>query len=243
MSLAAHRPRSVGEIVDATFNFYRANAATIVTLAMIFTAPPAIVKAILPESVGRLVELAGNFLIPIAQGAIAAMVAAAVERDERLDVGAALGSVGGLTGSLIAVQVAAGLMTFIGLILLVVPGVIAIIWTAVCIPVVMIEQTGYSRAIDRSRALAKGRWMHVLGTLLLSWVLAILILFGAGLVAGVVSSNETMVNLVADLLFGVVFPIPAIAMTFLYYDLRVRTESADLDAMVSALPAATPSSP
>jgi hypothetical protein len=240
MTLATHRPRSVGEIVDATFHFYRANAATMVTVAMIVAAPPAILKAILPAAAGRIVELAGNLLLPIAQGAIAAIVAAAIERDERLDVGGALSSVSGRTGSLIAVQIASGLMVFIGMVCLVVPGVIALIWTATSIPVVMIEQTGYARAIDRSRALARGKWKHVLGTVLLSWGLAVLILFGAGFVAGIFSDNDRFTNLVADLLFGLVFPIPAIAMTFLYYDLRVRSESADLDAMVSALPAATP---
>jgi len=242
MSLAAYRPRSVAEIVDATFTFYRDNAAAIITVAMLIVAPPAILKAVVPDWFGQIVEFAGNFIVPIGQGAIAALVAAAVERDETLDSGAALRSTSGRVGSLIAAQIASGLMVFIGLVLLVVPGFIALIWTAVCIPVVMIERVGYSAAIDRSRTLARGSWGHVLGTLVLSWGLAFLLVLGAAFLGGMFGVKDGVTDLVSEILFGLVIPIPAIAMTFLYYDLRVRSESADLDAMISALPTATPTS-
>jgi hypothetical protein len=242
MSLASHRARSVGEIVDATFTFYRANFATVVTIGMLFVAPQAIADIAAPVALERIINLIANLLVPIGQGAIAGIVAAAVERGETLDVGHALRSTTGRTGSLIAVQLASGLMVFIGLILLVVPALIALAWTAVGVPVVMVEQLGYSKAIDRSRALARGRWGHVLGTLLLSWGLALLLMLGAGVVIGALGAGDRIAGLIGDLLFAVVFPVPAIAMTFLYYDLRVRTESADLEAMISALPTATPTS-
>jgi predicted membrane protein len=240
MSLASHRPRTVGEIVDTTFNLYREHFATIITVAMLFVAPPAILKFVVPAELARIVELIGNLLVPIAQGAITCIIIAAIERNESLTGGDALRSVGGQAGSLIAVQLAGGLMVFIGLILLVVPGVIALVWTAVALPVVMAEQLGYSKAIDRSRALARGRWKHVLGTLLLSWGVALLIIVGVGFVVGMLAVGERTSDVLVELLFGVGLPIPTIAMALLYYDLRVRTESADLEAMISTLPAPIP---
>jgi hypothetical protein len=240
MSLASHRSRSVVEIVDATFRFYRTNLSTIVTVAILITAPPAIIKVVAPGGFEPFIDLVANLLIPIAQGAITAIVAAAVERGEALDVGEALRSTRDRRGSLIAVQIASGLMVFIGLILLVVPGLIAVAWTAVCVPVVTIERLDYSRAIDRSRALARGRWKHVLGTLLLSWGLALLLMLGAGVIAGLLEINDRTAGLLLEVLFAVAFPVPTIALTLLYYDLRVRTESADLDAMISELPTPTP---
>lgn len=240
MSLAKHRPRNVGEIVDATFTFYRANFVTIVTVTMIVAVPPAIVKLAVPADFVRLVDFIGNLLIPIAQGAIALIVAATVERGETLDVGQAYRGTKGRKRSLIAVQIASGLLVGIGFILLIVPGLIALAWTAVCVPVVVIEQVGYSKAIDRSRALAAGRWMPVLGTLLLTWGLVLLLMIGTGFVIGTLNSGGPVVDLAVDLLAAFVLPIPAIAMALLYYDLRVRTESADLDAMISALPVSTP---
>jgi hypothetical protein len=242
MSLASHRPRSVGGIVDATFNAYRANFATFVTVALLVIAPPAIAKLLVPAALERIIDLVGNLLIPIGNGAIAIIIAAAVERDEALDAGEALRLSSGRSGSLIAVQVASGLMVLIGLVLLVAPALIALVWTAVAVPVVMVEEVGYSEAITRSRALARGRWKHVLGALVLSWGIALLLLVGAGVVMGALGADGPVAGLMIDLLFAVVLPVPAIAMTLLYYDLRVRAESADLDAMISALPASTPAS-
>ena len=233
MSLATHRARTVGELVDATFTLYRAKFATVVTIAMLVVAPPAIIKAVAPVEWQGLIELVGNLLSPIALGAITALVAAFVERDESLDVGEAFRSTSGSMGSLIAVQIASGLLVIIGLILLVVPGLLALAWTAVAVPVVMIERLGYSKAIERSRALARGRWGHVVGTMLLSWGLAFLLLVGGAVIAGIIGRIG---EILVELLFAVALPVPAIAMSLLYYDLRVRTESADLDAMISALP-------
>ena len=240
MSLAQYRTRSVTGIIDATFGFYRDNFATVVTLAVLVLAPAAIIKAIVPADWQRTMGYIGNLLVPLAQGAIAAIVAAAVERGERLDVASALRSTSGRTGSLIAVQIASGLMLVIGLILLVVPGVIAIIWTAVAIPVVMIERLGYSKAIERSRALVRGRWRAVLGTLMLAWGVSLLLIVGFGVVVGILGVSDSAGGLAVDIMLAIVLPVPAIAMTLLYYDLRVRTESADLDAMVSALPTGAP---
>jgi hypothetical protein len=236
MSLASHRLRSVGEIVDATFNLYRAHFATIITVAMIVVAPPEILKLVVPAGLERVVDFVGNLLVPIGQGAIVSIVAAVIERGETLTSVDALRTTGGRAGSLIAVQLASGLMVFIGLVLLVVPGVIAVVWTAVGLPVVMIEGLGYSKAIDRSRALARGKWGHVLGTLLLSWGVALLIMLGAGFAIGLLGASDRVGAVVVALLFAALLPIPTIATVLLYYDLRVRTESVDLDAMISELP-------
>jgi hypothetical protein len=240
MSLATHRPRGIAEIVDATFVLYRAHAAAIATVAVVVTAPPAIIKTVAPAAFAGIIALVGGLLLPIGQGAITAIIAAAVERNEALDVGEAFRRTAGRRGSLIAVQITAGLMVFIGCIFLLVPGFIALAWTAVTVPVVMIEQLGYSNAIDRSRVLARRRWRHIFGTLLLSWGIVLLLMIGASVIVGLFGATTGIGDFLLDILFAFALPVPAIAVTLLYYDLRVRSESADLDAMISALPAPTP---
>jgi hypothetical protein len=240
MSLASHRPRTIGGIVDVTFAFYRANFANLLTVALLVITPVAIIKMVAPVELQRVLEAVGNLLIPLGQGAIVAVVAGVVERDQSPDVGDAFRSTSGRAGSLIAVQIASGLMVLIGLILLVVPGLFALVWTAVCVPVVMIERVGYSAAIERSRALARGRWGHVFGTLLLSWGLAFLLIVGAGFVMGALGASGRVADFLGELLFAAVLPIPTIATAFLYYDLRVRNESADLSAMLADLPGTVP---
>jgi hypothetical protein len=76
--------------------------------------------------------------------------------------------------------------------------------------------------------------------LLLSWGLGFVLMLGASVILGVLGTGDRVAGFLIDLLFAAAFPIPAIAMTFLYYDLRVRTESADLDAMIAALPTSMP---
>lgn len=66
------------------------------------------------------------------------------------------------------------------------------------------------------------------------------LVIGAGAVVGVLGITGAIAGLINELLFAVVLPVPPIAMTLLYYDLRVRDESADLDAMISALPVSVP---
>jgi hypothetical protein len=240
MSLANYRPRTIGEIVDAAATLYRAHFATVVIVTMIIVVPPAIVKMFVPDWAGGIVDLIGNLLIPISQGAIAAVVAGAIERGEAMDVGQAFRSTRGRVGSLITVQIASGILVVLGMILLVIPGFIAIAVTAVCVPVVMIEQLDQTKAITRSRVLARGQWMRVLGTVALAWGVSFLIIIGASLIMGLVITNGVIVDLTGDIIIGLVLPVPAITTTLIYYDLRVRTESADLDAMISGLPPEAP---
>jgi hypothetical protein len=69
---------------------------------------------------------------------------------------------------------------------------------------------------------------------------AFLVLLGASVVLGMFVTNGLIGDLAIDIIIGFVLPVPAITTTLLYYDLRVRTESADLDAMLATLPPSAP---
>lgn len=83
-------------------------------------------------------------------------------------------------GHVIGVSFLIGLMVGVGLILLVVPGVIAGVMFAVAVPVIVIERSGVGEAIRRSRALTKGRRWEIFGLLALYYIGAGVILFGVG---------------------------------------------------------------
>ena len=240
MILAEVRPRSVTEIIDATFNFYRGSFATCIALTMIILGPPAVLKVIVPASWQRIVEIGENFLVPIATGAIAAVVISVLERNESPNVASALQRISGRQWTLIGIQFLSGVMILAGLILLVVPGVIAMVWTAVSIPSAIAEGFGAVRAIGRSRRLVRGRWGAALGTLILSWGLTFLLMVGVSVVVGMLDLSERAIAVCTDMCFIALLPIPAIALTLLYYDLRIRAEGADIEAMASALPNTTP---
>ena len=237
--LTDYRPRRATEILDASFQFYRAHAPALLVIAAIVFVPPAVLGAIAPEALGRLVEAAGNLLIPVAQGATAVLVAAAFE-GRSIEAGEAFAGLRGRIGTLVLLQIVAGFLMVFGLILLIVPGILAIIWTAVSQPVAAIENVPTNESLKRSRDLARGHGMHVLGTLLLMVFLLFAMLIGGGFAVGIIASiaglGDTAIDFIVELLIVPLYPLLAVATSLLYFDLRVRREGADLEAMAAALP-------
>lgn len=241
MSQLAHtRPRSATEIIDASFRFYRAHLGDLIVVTALLLVPPALLSAIAPEWVQKVLQLIGNWLYLICEGAIAVLVAAALERDQVLSAGEVFREFGNRAGKVIGVSIVSGIMVLVGFVLFVIPGIIALSWTMVALPVAAIEGSSSTAAIERSRALARGRMGHVLGTMLLAWAIVIVLMLGIalalGMLVGMFGIPERLSDLLIELVMVPLFPLIGVAVTLLYYDLRVRSEGADVEAMVNALP-------
>ena len=170
--LAQTRPRSASEIVDASFRFYRARFGDLLVVSALLLVPPALLAAVAPDWLALPIKFVGNLMYLIAEGAVAILVAASLERSETLSAGDVFRALGRQAGTVIAVSIVSGLMVMLGSILLVVPGIIAAAWTTVALPVAAIEGLSSGASITRSRELARGRMGHVLGTMLLVWLIA-----------------------------------------------------------------------
>jgi Kef-type K+ transport system membrane component KefB len=83
----------------------------------------------------------------------------------------------------------------------------------------------------------------VLGTSLLAWVIVMVLVFGAAIMLGLVFGMFGLPDRITEMLGGILmvplFPLIGVTMSLLYYDLRVRSEGADVQAMVNALPETT----
>jgi hypothetical protein len=244
--LAQTRPRSITEIIDASFRFYRARFGDLLVVSALLLVPPAILAAISPPWLQVLIRIAGNLMYLVGQGAIAILVAAALERNQVLSAGDVFRELGDRAGKVIGVAFMSGLMIFIGFVLLVIPAFFAVSWTAVAVPVAAIEGLAGAAAISRSRALARGRMGHILGTLFLVWLIVMVLVFGValslGLLAAMISLPDSVSGMLVELVMVPLFPLIGITVTLLYYDLRVRGEGADVAAMIDALPT-TPAEP
>ncbi len=242
--LAQHRPRGIAEILDASIQFYRAHVGVLLVISIAVIFPPALIGAFAPLELRTIISRVGNIFVPVAQGAIALVVAAVLADGTQIGAAEAFRRLGKRSGEMVGVQIMSGIIIILGLILLVVPGIIAIVWTAVAGPVVAIEGVGSSAALSRSRVLARGLGKHVFGTLVLSWVIAFTVLFGlsfvVGLLSGVVGLGTEAIDFISEMLFAPILPLLSIPVVFLYYDLRVRSEGADIEAMVADLPGAVP---
>jgi len=245
MSQLAHiRPRSAAEIVDATFRFYRARFGDLLVVSALLLVPPALLGAIAPGSSERLIGMFGRWMYYLSQGAIAVLVAAALERNESRSAGQVFRRLNGRWLKLITTSWLSTLMIVLGLVLLIIPGIIALSWTMVALPVAAIEGRSSSPATERSRALARGRMKHVLGTMALVWIIVVALYFGAAFslsfIPWVSGLPDRLIGMISEVLLVPLAPLLGIAVTLLYYDLRVRSEGVDVGAMIAALPGTRP---
>lgn len=241
MSQLAHtQPRRATEILDSSFQFYRRHFADLLVISALLLVPPLLLGAIMPQPIQFVFQLVFNLMFLVTQGAVAVLVAGALERDRALSAGEVLRELGNRAGSVIAVSIMSGILIMLGTLLLLIPGIVIAVWTVVATPVAAIEGLKNSAALSRSRDLTRGHFWHVLGTMLLAWVIAMVLVFGLaialGAVFGTIGVPERLTELLTGLLMVPLFPLIAVATSLLYYDLRVRSEGADVEAMVNALP-------
>jgi hypothetical protein len=242
MSTLAHtRSRSPTEIIDASFQFYKAHAGDLLVLCALLLVPSMLIKAITPSPFDVVFEIVTNVMLLVTQGAVAVLVAAALEEDSSLTAGEVLGRLRGRVGNVIVVAIMAGILMGLGLLLLVIPGIIAAVWLAVATPVAAIEGRRNSDALGRSRELARGHFWHVALTMLLGWVIFAVLAFGATImltiVLAMVGLPERLIELVAGVVLIPLFPMVGVAASLLYFDLRIRREGADMFALADMLPA------
>jgi hypothetical protein len=113
----------------------------------------------------------------------------------------------------------------IGVILLVIPGVIASLALSVIVQTSAVEKLGPQRALDRSLALTKGRRFAILGLLLLIYIPYIVVYFlAAEIITGwapitQVARVPIVVHVVAPIASALLACVSASVSAFLYFDL------------------------
>ena len=136
--------------------------------------------------------------------------------------------------STLGAYVLMGGITFLGYVLLIVPGLLATAALCAVPAIVLLEGRGPGEAVGRSFALTKGRRWPVLGALLVAGLIA-----GAGRmtlnVAGALSGSTGLAIAMQIVGFVVLYPLTTIMAVLLYYDARIRVEGFDLERAAMAL--------
>ncbi len=263
MSSALFRPMSTGEILDVAFGLYRRHLATLVTLSVLLTGLPlllftgvtgylvvtspdnvlGILLVFMAVLVGYVVlaQLAlGASMVVVSQGYLGRTIGAGPAIRETLS----------RLGTLIAAGFLVGLVSVLGFMLMIVPGVILLCGLVITTPVVMLESPGgVFGAMGRAWNLSQGyRWRMFL-LLLVGVVLSVVVIIGMNILIGLafggatgfqpgVTPNYTVVlaqqglQLLANMLIA---PLPHCILTVAYYDLRIRKEAFDLEMLASTL--------
>jgi hypothetical protein len=125
--------------------------------------------------------------------------------------------------SIVVAGILAGLGIFIGLLLLIVPGLVLLTWWVLIVPVIVLEEKRAGESFGRSRELVRGYGWGVFGVI----VLTILIFIGFRIVLGIVLSPaaEWLQGFLTEVIVGTLAtPFVAVAWTLLYYRLRAAKE-------------------
>jgi hypothetical protein len=251
----ALRPMRPTEVLGTAFGLYRRHWRTL--LAIVAIAVPLAVS--IPSTTGlsapggeyqvvvhhRVVATGGSWadtavvVLAMLAGAVGlAVVAGAVTRaavaavaGEGLGVGRSYRSAAGRVWPLLLVIVLTWLLTMLGLLLFVVPGVIVGVLLAVSVPALVVEGTGARRALARSWNLVGGHWWHTFGTILLTWLLLGLAVSLVDNAAGGFGHGWVAETIAQALAITLATPFAALVAVLLYLDLRARREPPDRDLL------------
>jgi uncharacterized membrane protein len=253
------RPLTVGELLDRTFSCYRRHfvlffgiAALPHLLVFVFQIAGVVAGSAAGSFLTLLWALAFMFLylttVALSQGATMVAVSE-IQLGRGTSITQAFNRIRPRLGEILVVMLNVGVRVIIGLIMLIVPGVIAVLKYALAVPVAVLEETTVSGALERSAVLTKGHrgriFLIYFLLLVFMWIVAMVWQFPAmvamALVLGKVRPDQLPLWAYIIFQFGsvvtqaVVAPIMTIAISLVYYDERVRKEAFDLTQMMQQL--------
>ncbi|HEX9937132.1 MAG TPA: hypothetical protein VGB15_08410 [Longimicrobium sp.] len=235
METPAFRSRPPSELLDAAFQMIRARYEQLALLALIITSPVMVLQVMVTSAQGQrwvtmLDGLLTNYVI-----AAAVVVVSEAYLGRTVEVGEVLKRVASRFGSIWGAAFIRGFFLILGLLLLVIPGIIAMIVTFAMPIAVMVEGASASESFERSRALAKENWGRIAVTLGLAVLLQFVAIFGAGFAVGAVLGPSIWTNLLVQVVATLLAPFPAVVGTLLYYDLRIRKEGFDIQMLMEQM--------
>jgi hypothetical protein len=250
---------TVGDILDRglklTFSrlgsFYAINF--LVLLPLIVFAVLAVPLAAMSGSVlmvllmGLLVLILTLILSPIGSAAVLKVIAGEYA-DQKVSTGEALNFAMGRFGALLGTSLLAGLIIFLGLLALIIPGIILAVSYSFVGQVVVLEGLNGMDALNRSRSLSLGYRWRIFGILFLIGFLqgilqqVINAALNAGLplgtyvqtaygpvLADINFTNYAIHQFIIVLVNILLTTYQVVCLTLMYFDLRVRKEGYDLE--------------
>jgi len=257
------RPLSLSELLDRTFFLYRKHFILFVGIiaipqlavlgVQIGGAALRLRGSMIAAALGTLVGVVVNLIALTASHAATVMAVSDVHLERPTSIGAAFAAIKGRLLGVMGIMFGVGLGIFIGLLLLIIPGIyLALAWS-LAIPVTVLEGTGLNDTVTRSSFLTKGDRGRVfviyLLLVILEWVVMFIIQFPLLLVVGIIGIRDPVQaqgwmtifsSIGAFLSTSLVGPLLTIGLTLIYYDERVRKEGFDLQLMMATLQSSAP---
>jgi hypothetical protein len=237
-------PFRIGPAMSRAFEVFKGNFGKFLLLTLITTSPALALKVFsAPMAAGikagnstaittvAVVGLVGFLLQIVAQGACLYGSYRAM-RGESFTVQQSLGVAFRRFFPIIGVAMLGGVLGMLGLMLLVVPGLIAAAMFYVSIPACVIENLGVTASLGRSRALTAGYRWKIFGLFVIFILLALMV----GSVVGFLGVTAKLLVGAVVLQFivnAVIIAFSAVLVAVVYHDLRVAKEGVDIDKLTN----------
>jgi membrane-anchored glycerophosphoryl diester phosphodiesterase (GDPDase) len=255
------RQMGIGELIDGSIKLYRRDWLALMGIVAFVLVPVTFVEAVVAQNVlgsafespfpsqetanqlviVSVVFLAVQFLI-VQPFLIAAVARAAADAylGERVTIGRTYRFALSRLPAILWITILSSVLTIIGFILLIIPGIIIAIRLALAPPVFVVEDVRGTKAIGRSWRLTAGHTWRVLGTLVLSGLIATIgasiITIPTEFIAQSMGPDGWLVSTFGSTLASVLIePFSMLIVVLLYFDLRVRKEGYDIEVMAREL--------
>lgn len=255
--------KTLGEILSAAFDVYRANASKLLLLVAIVVVPLTLVSVLVTNAIvdasdvdvrgGELVvdELGTSFIAALFAGAIGGLIlvlisavlqAATVRAAAQATIGDPVNVEASYRygfrrlGSVILISILVGLIVAAGFVLLIVPGIIFLVFLSASIPALIVENRRGTDALGRSWGLVQGNFWHALGVI---FVAAVIVGVISGIIGAIGGSNWAVRWIFTAIAQIVTAPYAALVSVMLYLDLRARRESLSASTLRQELTSGT----
>ena len=236
-------PRSLGQLIEATFALYRRAAVPLFIIALVPQVPNMV--NVVPDSGAALALGLASFLLAVAATAAGISCVGRAMTGRSTDV---LDCYGGAVNVLLPVLAVVVLvaLALVGsvILMIIVIGIplfffLLVIWSFATHAVV-IENRGVFNALGRSRELVRGNWWRVFGIgmvfMLIVFAVVLLIVFLVSIIIDLLFNPGPLAySILGGVVGALLSPVYYIASTLLYIDLRVRKEGYDLQSLSADL--------
>jgi hypothetical protein len=247
-------PMTAGMILDRAFRIYAQNFTLMISLTAIVHVPILLLNVGAPlvslssELLGLLATLIGSvgvflgllIITPLVTGAATKAVSEKYLGNEVTAL-SALKFAWHYVGTLLLIQIVVGLIVFGGFLLFLIPGILWMLSYSLVVPVAVLENSSDRTEIrHRSWELVRGNRGKVFIVMLVVILTQILLGGSGSIFIQLFYGQESEMGVVLAGIFSSVaglltYPLQAIAVTLLYYDLRIRKEGFDLEMLSRAI--------
>jgi hypothetical protein len=237
--------RSATEIVDFAFNLVRRHYPVFLTVSAVAMSPLLLVAPFSQGAMKLVVLVMGVIFTGWGEASLLLGVAAAYRGEPVPGAEAQLKAGLGIAWPVIRITLARNIISTLGMILFIVPGLLALAYYALGAPVAALEKLPVREAIKRGGALARGEYGRIIAALLLCAAIYLLMIFGVGMLVALLSTSEIISYLATTVVEIALLPIPVAITVLLYYDIRERREGLDIEMALArgGAPSAGPPAP